>query len=341
MPEESPDWRSALANSPPGAIPDATIAELIDLDLRITTLPDGDAKNTLIRWLELIACRQVDSVGSTAETLPEPMFVANVGSTVSASRPWWIPRPWWMRLAHFFRPKNNELNPITALQDHVTEVEFYYRNFRGAVSTVWLIGVTLWITVAYFLYIYSSLHRIQQSPLILPIPQMPEFMSNYLNRCALILHKPPFITYESWEFIFLIFLAGIGGSAIAGLWRIYAQQFDYERAISQVYHPASEHHSWETRVLHFFELMIPAIPRAIVRPPLGGLFAWAITLILLSGLLLAPLVDPFVDDTGQVEKNLKAYMFFLAVGVVGGFSEELALNLLGRAAGAFDARGDS
>jgi hypothetical protein len=144
-----------------------------------------------------------------------------------------------------------------------------------------------------------------------------------------------------WDLWLLIFIAGIGGSAIAGLWRIYAQQFDYERAISRVYHSAREHHRWETRVIHFLELMIPAIPRAIVRPPLGGLFAWAITLILLSGLLLAPLVDPFVNENGQIETGkLTTYLFFLAVGVVGGFSEELAINLLGRAVGTFDTRED-
>jgi hypothetical protein len=80
----------------------------------------------------------------------------------------------------------------------------------------------------------------------------------------------------------------------------------------------------------------------MVRPPLGGLFAWSITLILLSGLILAPLIEPFVTTNGEIDIlkliTFQANLFFLAIGIISGFSEEFAINLLGCATATFDSR---
>lgn len=56
------------------------------------------------------------------------------------------------------------------------------------------------------------------------------------------------------------------------------------------------------------------------------------------------MIEPFMTSDIGIDllklATIQANFFFLAFGVVAGFSEELAINLLGRAAGAFDNRGD-
>jgi hypothetical protein len=61
------------------------------------------------------------------------------------------------------------------------------------------------------------------------------------------------------------------------------------------------------------------------------LFAWIVTLILLSGLMLEPLVSPFVTEGGVIDtENNSGEMFFLAIAVVAGFSEGWVISLLER-----------
>lgn len=220
----SSDWRIKWAGNQ-GATLDPVIGQLIDLDLRIASLPAGEAKNNLMQWLDRIGSRQVATV-SLVGLLTE----------------------------------NNQSNSITILQDHVTEVEFYYRNFRTALSLAWLLGIAAWITFGFFLYLSA---RVFIRPLVIPTDDVGD---------------------KVWQLWFLIFLAGIGGSAIAGLWRIYTQEFDYGRAISSVRHPENAPlvSGWRSKLaqlmrLRFFrELLIPELPRAFVRPPPGRLFAWGI-----------------------------------------------------------------
>jgi hypothetical protein len=287
----SSDWRKKWANNQ-GAALDPIIEYLIDLDLRIASLPTGETQNNLMQWLDRIASRQAGP--------PQG---------------------------------NNQYAPISILQNYVAEVQFYYRNFRAAQSIAWLIGVVVWHFVGYFLYNnVSNFIR----PLFIPSNEVGD---------------------QVWQLWFLIFIAGVAGSAIAGLWRIYTEQFDYERAITDVPYKETDQPVYlfgldkyfgliapPQRVRHFFALVVPALPRALVRPPLGGLFAWGITLILLSGLILAPLIEPFVTPNGGVDMSklitFQANLFFLTVGVISGFSEEFAINLLGRAVGTFDSKED-
>lgn len=184
---------------------------------------------------------------------------------------------------------DNGLHPLCMLQAHVLSVVFVYKNLRLAHSSV-----------ALLLTYYSSV-----------LPTIPNFASREIA--------------QLWV---LVFVAGVSGSATAGLWKIYTQDF---RALEASAYMPRPHVGKMHPLGLFLRLTLDEAVRAAVRPVVGGLFAWIITLVLLSGLLLEPLVSNFVTETGVVDtKNVTGVMFFLAIAVVAGFTEGWVISLLER-----------
>lgn len=127
----------------------------------------------------------------------------------------------------------------------------------------------------------------------------------------------------------------------AGLWRVYTQDFGSPPGF---YTPPPyvlqqlalrPPQNWPERFTResgwFIRLTWEEFVRVAMRPIIGGLFAWIITLLLLSGLILEPLASPFTTGGLVYTKNISSTVFFLAIAVVAGFSEEWVISLLERA----------
>ena len=254
------------------ALPDALLAQLLDLDLRIKNLPEGKAKDSTKEWLDDIGWALAS--GSLRPGL-------DLGREEAGSR------------------------SIAALGDHVWSAEFDYRNFGLATRLVWLVGAAFWATTATLLSIYSG---------SLTIGGVSE----------------EFARVWVW-----IFIAGLSGSGIAVTLRIFRQ------SISNVDHyfqePIDPRSPWYSRLSRFLRLGAYSAINAILRPAVGGLYAWIVALILLTGLIFEPLVAPFVTDSGALDTdNTNGLLFFLAVGAAAGFSDTLVVRLLRRIGEAID-----
>ncbi len=188
---------------------------------------------------------------------------------------------------------------IAALRDHVWSAEFDYRNFGMATRLVWLVGAAIWATTATLLSIYSG---------SLPTGG---------------------VTEELARVYVWIFVAGLSGSGIAVTLRIFRQSIsDVDYYFQE---PIDPHSRWYSRLSRFLRLGAYTAINAILRPAVGGLYAWIITLFLLTGLIFEPLVAPFVTNSGALDTdNTNGVLFFLAVGVAAGFSDTLVVRLLRR-----------
>lgn len=263
-----PDRRQVWAT----ALPDALLAQLLDLDLRIKNLPEGEAKDSLKEWL--------DDIG-------------------------WALASGSLRPGLDFGRQEAGSHSIVALGDHVWSAEFDYRNFGLATRLVWLVGATLWATTATLLSIYSG---------NLPTGGVSEEIARV------------------WVWIFV---AGLSGSGIAVTLRIFRQSIsDVDYYFQEPIDPRSR---WYSRLSRFLRLGAYTAINAILRPAVGGLYAWIIALFLLTGLIFEPLVAPFVTDSGALNpENTNGVLFFLAVGVAAGFSDTLVVRLLRRIGEAID-----
>ncbi|MFQ6026544.1 MAG: hypothetical protein ACE5Q6_03395 [Dehalococcoidia bacterium] len=260
------DWKTRWASGN-FEMPGENVAEIMDLDFRISALPSGESKVTLNRGLENVARRLESS------SLQTPSSEGTDGTAL----------------------------PLETLRRHVMLVEFMNRNLSLAYSLAWLFSILIWGLVAFLLSFYSS------------------------NLQAVL----GFESEELSQLWILIFIAGIGGSATAGLWRIYRQDFGSPLTFAYVPQHYLNKKWWTGRL--FTRLAFEEAIRAIARPVVGGLFALIVTLILLSGLILEPIASPFVKDTGAIDtENTKGEMFFLAIAVVAGFTEGWVISLLER-----------
>ena len=188
---------------------------------------------------------------------------------------------------------------IAALSDHVWSAEFDYRNFGMAARLVWLIGAAIWATTATLLTIFSG---------SLPSGGLSEEL------------------VQVWVWIFV---AGLSGSWIAMTLRIFRQTISDVDFYFQ--EPIDRHSRWYSRLSRFLRLGTYTAINAILRPAVGGLYAWIITLLLLSGLIFEPLIAPFVTESGTLDtENTNGVLFFLAAGVTAGFSDTLVVRLLRR-----------
>ena len=194
---------------------------------------------------------------------------------------------------------------IATLRDHVWSAEFDYRNFGLATRLVWLVGAAIWAATATLLSIYSG---------SLPTGGVSEELARV------------------WVWIFV---AGLGGSWIAVTLRIFRQSMsDVDYYFQE---PIDPHSPWYSRLSRFLRLGAYTAINAILRPAVGGLYAWIITLFLLTGLIFEPLVAPFVTDSGALDTdNTNGVLFFLAVAVAAGFSDTLVVRLLRRIGEAID-----
>ena len=194
---------------------------------------------------------------------------------------------------------------IATLRDHVWSAEFDYRNFGLATRLVWLVGAAIWAATATLLSIYSG---------SLPAGGVSEELARV------------------WVWIFV---AGLGGSWIAVTLRIFRQSMsDVDYYFQE---PIDPHSHWYSRLSRFLRLGAYTAINAILRPAVGGLYAWIITLFLLTGLIFEPLVAPFVTDSGALDMdNTNGVLFFLAVAVAAGFSDTLVVRLIRRIGEAID-----
>lgn len=207
---------------------------------------------------------------------------------------------------------------IVALRDHVESAEttvetnawsaeFDHRNFGLATRLVWLVGAAIWATTATLLSIYSG---------SLPTGGVSEELARV------------------WVWIFV---AGLSGSWIAVTLRIFRLSISDVEYYFESLSPIDSSSPWYSRLSRFLRLGAYTAINAILRPAVGGLYAWIITLFLLTGLIFEPLVAPFVTDSGALDTdNTNGVLFFLAVGVAAGFSDTLVVRLLRRIGEAID-----
>jgi len=196
---------------------------------------------------------------------------------------------------------------IAALSDHVWSAEFGYRNFSLVTRLVWLVGAAIWATTATLLSIYSG---------SLPTGGVSEELARV------------------WVWIFV---AGLSGSWIAVTLRIFRLSISDVEYYFESLSPIDSSSPWYSRLSRFLRLGAYTAINAILRPAVGGLYAWIITLFLLTGLIFEPLVAPFVTDSGALDTdNTNGVLFFLAVGVAAGFSDTLVVRLLRRIGEAID-----
>ena len=139
----------------------------------------------------------------------------------------------------------------------------------------------------------------------------------------------------------LILIAGVAGSVTAGLWRVYTQDFGsppgfytpppYVLQQLALRPPQNWPEQFTRESGWFIRLTWEELVRVAMRLIIGGLFAWIITLLLLSGLILEPLASPFTTRALGDTEDIPSTVFFVAIAVVAGFSEEWIISLLERA----------
>ena len=115
------DWRKAWASSDPRP-PGETVAELMDLDFRLSALPPGELREKLGGWLDTVAWSLLSG------SLPLLGSGETHGPTV----------------------------PLVMLRTHIMLIEFTNRNLSLAYSLAWLSSIFLGGIVAGFLSRNSS-----------------------------------------------------------------------------------------------------------------------------------------------------------------------------------------
>jgi hypothetical protein len=193
---------------------------------------------------------------------------------------------------------NPKCHPLDVLRHHIMFGELVYRTLRLGYALAWLGSFIIWGVITVIFLICSKSHNL----LVFP-------------------------TAEIAHIWVLIFSAGVLGSAIAGLWKIYTQTFELplefcflpQEHLEWIKYPKV---GWCTR----FRLVRGEFIRALVRPLVGGFFAWIVILLLLAGHLSEQLADA-VANGGAIKENSTA----VVIAVVAGFSEGWVISLLEKA----------
>ena len=167
---------------------------------------------------------------------------------------------------------------MASLGDRIWSAEFDYRNFGLATRLVWLVGAAFWATTAALLSIYSG---------SLPIGGVSEEIARV------------------WVWIFV---AGLSGSWIAVTLRIFRQSISdidyYFQSLSTI----DSRTPWYSRLSRFLRLGAYTAIDAMLRPAVGGLYAWIITLFLLTGLIFEPLVTPCAHLVARCFSDLREFV---------------------------------
>ncbi|MBI4336767.1 MAG: hypothetical protein HY683_02915 [Chloroflexi bacterium] len=296
--EQAPslDWRGVLSSGE-AVLPDAVVDRLVDLDLRVSGMPSGKVQASLKQWLNTIGSILVsqtprgDPAGVQAAGASSPAAPSRQAAATGGPVP---PQGVTIRL------------PLLAsLQQHVLLAELVYRWYPLLFGLAWLVAGIGWGVVGF--YLVRALPAIGEAGGPKPVLGIP---------------------VQIWAGVFV---AGIAGSAITVLWRVYRLQSGVEVYFNPP-EPGKEVTTIQNAVVR--RIFAEGLIRALVRPVLGGFFALGVFLVLASGLVLAPLVQPDAPGGAIDFTRSETTLVFLSISFIAGFSDELAFGLLGRAIGA-------